>query len=120
MKLLTNGVVFDTETSWLLQEHMLREKLAAEVRAGLFRPISTHWTSGIEQLYRRKDDGAFWVLERNSSDKKGIAIPLTDDAARAWLKDRFGHSRQFNQLEAGVFGQVGNLPPVTGRPSETA
>ncbi len=100
MKMTTLGVVYDSGTSTLLQEYILREGKGLEEK-----------TIGFARLYRTKDDGQFWLHERfylNAGGNQDNALPLTETEARDWLRDRFGWWKRFNRLSERVFGD----PPV--------
>ena len=114
-KMTTNGITYDTQASKLLHQHVLREQLPAATRAELADwaaqktaqwcvPImpTTHLTVGMERLYRRVNDGSYWIHEIHAGTKD-IAIPLSEQEARAWLKDRCGGWRRYARLEARVF-----------------
>lgn len=108
MKLKTDGVIYDTATSRLLQEHFIRQKADRPMGP----PGAMVWVSvpgaeaiGRERLYRTAD-GAYWIHEETyaqGGDRRNIALPLTADAARAWLKDRFGSWKRYRALEERVF-----------------
>jgi hypothetical protein len=94
VKMRTSGALYDTVTSRLLQEHVIREG----------KPMSQ--TIGFERLYKTTD-GGYWIHERfyrNAGGDQDTAVPLTENEARGWLKDRFGGWNKFARLESRVFG----------------
>jgi hypothetical protein len=98
-----DGSTWNTETSQLLQQYIIREAITD-------RPTIIGYprerTIGREVLYKTKADGKFWRREQmypNGGGHHDIAIPLTEGEARAWLKDRFGWWKRFKRLEDRVF-----------------
>jgi hypothetical protein len=121
MKFRAGAVTYNTETSTLLQQYDIRQPLPARPAAEetsyperpdyiaefvVSRTLIRATTIGFERLYRTKSKGAYWIHERfykNAGGDMDVAIPLTEQAARAWLKDRFGRWKRFARLEARVF-----------------
>jgi hypothetical protein len=63
-------------------------------------------TIGFERLYKTTD-GSWLIHERyyrNGGGDQDTEAPLTEEEARAWLKDRFGRWKKFGRLEKRVFG----------------
>ena len=97
MNIQTNGVLHDTETSQIRQQYDIRYSR---------KPLGNFETIGFERLYKTTD-GGWWIHERyyrNGGGDQDTAAPLTEDKARAWLRDRFGRWKKFGRLEKRVFG----------------
>jgi hypothetical protein len=103
MKMHTNGVLYGTVTSELLQEYVIRQQRQHIVPGVTLRHFET---IGFERLYETAA-GSYWIHERfyrNAGGDQDTATPLTEADARAWLKDRFGWWKRFARLETRVFG----------------